>query len=156
MMVEKLTESSVLNSLDHFKKNIRNSSKYFKQEGIILDFTGYEKMIKEALVERNYDFDELFQKIKIHLLWKDYLQQLYAEILLIERRYENTLVYLQAFINPKRENKKLQDLLDKTTQFIKDCKQVCQTIYDQIRILKKILKYSIDSYNRLISEYNQD
>lgn len=155
MMIEKLTENSILSALDRFKKSTRSSAKYFRKEGILLNFEGYENMIKEALVERNYDFEELFDKIKTYLLWKDYLQQLYAEILVIERRYENTLLYLEAFVNPKRENKKLQDMVNKTFLLKKDCKQFRLTVYEQVRIMKKILRYSIDSYNRLITEYNQ-
>ena len=142
----------LVRSLATFKAESKKMVKYLSQYGIALNFAGYIELI-EAIAEMDEgDFESVFNVCGGILLWREYLGSLYERVCTQVHTCENKVLYLEAFIEPERINKKLDTVIQEERAHYNMVKNYADVVLEQLKMLRKIYKFTQYRYEELCKE----
>jgi len=126
-----------------------------KEEGIVLNYSGYSETLLKGKRIETLEFDEMFIYIKELSAWIDYLNEVVCVINKLSLRYENRELYLLSFVDTKRENKKINRLLEENDKNKKLVDNYYTQLYNQIRLLHLILETCNHKFKEDAQKYNR-
>lgn len=132
-------------SLERFKNISKKSAKTLAKHGIELNFKGYENFIDELSMVDDTSTESVLQVIKMASFWKEYFDGVVSVVHMTRMGVENKQLYLEAFRDPIRENKKLEVEITKN-------KKELEVIYNYELFVKMISK----TINKAIKEMYMD
>lgn len=126
-----------------------------KEEGIRLNYEGYSETLFKSRQVEIFSFDEVFIYVKELNAWIDYLNEVLCLMNKLSLRYENRNLYLLAFVNPKKQNKKIDKLLAENEKKKEVVSQYYTQLYNQLRLLRLILKDTQHKFGEDAQKYNR-
>ena len=148
MIIKNSASTSLVETLDRFKNISRKSIKVLSHHGIRLNFQGYEDFIDELSMVDDTSIESILEVLRKVSLWKNYFDELIDVISMIRSGLENKELYLEAFRDNSRENKKLEEK-------IADNVQELEVVYNYEVFLKMLSKTLDKARKEIINDQKE-
>lgn len=156
MNTSMLDYTNIVKALASFQIESKKIYSYLKtEEKITLNFSGYTKTISKSETLDSMNLIENLAYMRELNMWIAYFNDLQCVIKKTIKKEENQYAYLEAFRNPKRENKKLKLMESKSQENHNKLLSYQKKILQQIRLLNLILNALTYATNENCKKYNR-